>query len=119
MQSLQIGIGRSEMPNTYGLPYGCVQKSVWDYRLHWGKKDQELWHLLDQSQWVLDYMKGNSIRKNFFITYFAVKQYLQGDNGVCKSSLWTKAFCCARMCASRLSGQTMRSPAVVYVQTIR
>ncbi len=75
MQSLQIGIERSEMPNTYGAPYGCVQKNVWDYKLYWGKKDQELWHLLDQSQWVLDYMKGKSIRKNFFFNYFAVKKY--------------------------------------------
>ncbi len=57
--------------------------------------------------------------ENFCITYFAVKQYLQGNYEICKNDLRRKALCCVRICASQLSGQTMRSPVGVYAQTYR
>ncbi len=79
---------------------------------NWKRQErQRTLKFIDWSQCFLDHMKGNSISKNFLIAYFAVKRCLQGGNKVCKNGLWTKAFCCVRMCTPPLSGQTMLSPA--------
>ena len=56
MQSLQIGVERSQMSlhlKSANMIILNVQKSNWDSRSHWwGKTDKELWHLITDF-WIM------------------------------------------------------------------